>query len=77
MKIFLILPKALEKQKLNISRSALVHIKTRAGLKYFVNDCRFEQGLEENYTVDNTLSIVDLLSHTELMTFHFLLLWTS
>ena len=31
--------KTLEKQKLNIS-SALNHMKTTAGLKYPVNDCR-------------------------------------
>ena len=30
--------KALEKQKLNFSRSALPHMKTRVSLKYFVND---------------------------------------
>ena len=29
----------LEKQKLNFSRSALFHRKTRVSLKYFVNDC--------------------------------------
>ena len=28
-----------EKQKLNFSRSGLLHIKTRVYLKYFVNDC--------------------------------------
>ena len=29
-----------EKWKLNISRSALLHMKTRVCLKYFVNDCK-------------------------------------
>ena len=32
--------KTLEKQKLNISLSALLDMKTRVSLKYFVNDCR-------------------------------------
>ena len=41
MKILLILAKTLEKQKLNFSRIALFHIKTRLSLKYFVNDCSF------------------------------------
>ena len=39
MKILLLLAKAIEKQKLNSSRSGLFHIKTRVSLKYFVNDC--------------------------------------
>ena len=39
MKILLILAKTLEKQKLNFSRTALFHIKTRASLRYFVNYC--------------------------------------
>ena len=30
-----------EKQKLNLSRSALFHMKTRFSLKYFVNDSLF------------------------------------
>ena len=30
--------KPLKKQKLNFSRSALFHLKTRVSLKYFVND---------------------------------------
>ena len=38
MNVLLILAKALEKQKLNFSRSALVCMKTRVSLKYFVND---------------------------------------
>ena len=38
MKILLIPAKTLEKQKSNISHSALFHMKTRVGLKYFVND---------------------------------------
>ena len=29
-----------EKWKLNISRSALLYMKTRVCLKYFVNDCK-------------------------------------
>ena len=32
--------KYLEKQKLNSSRIALLHMKTRVCLKFFVNDCR-------------------------------------
>ena len=39
-KILLILAKTAEKKKLNFSRSALFHIKTRVSLKYFVNGCR-------------------------------------
>ena len=42
MKIFLILVKTLEKQKLDISRSALFHTKTRVSLKYLVNGCRYQ-----------------------------------
>ena len=34
--------KSTEKQKLNISRSALFYMKTRVCLKYFVNDGRSE-----------------------------------
>ena len=39
MKILLILPKILEKQKINFSRSALFCMKTRVSLKHFVNAC--------------------------------------
>ena len=39
VKILLILAKTLEKQKIKFSRSALFYIKTKASLKYFVNDC--------------------------------------
>ena len=39
MKILLLLAKAIEKQKLNSSRSGLFHMKTRVSLKYLVNDC--------------------------------------
>ena len=39
MKTLLVLVKTLEKQKLNFSRSVLIHMKTRFSLKYFVNDC--------------------------------------
>ena len=38
-KILLILAKALEKQKSNISRSAISHIKARVSFKYFLNVC--------------------------------------
>ena len=38
-KILSALVKHPEKQKLNFSRSALFHMKTRVCLKYFVNDC--------------------------------------
>ena len=41
MKILSIL-KALEKQILNFSRSALSHMETRVSLKYFMNGCRFQ-----------------------------------
>ena len=40
MKILLILAKTLEKHKLNFSRSAQFHMKTRVSLKYFMNNCR-------------------------------------
>ena len=40
MNIFSILAKTPEKQKLNFFRSALLHLKTRVCLKYFVHDCR-------------------------------------
>ena len=40
IKILLILAKTLEKEKLNFSRSALFHMKTRVSIRYFVNDCR-------------------------------------
>ena len=32
--------KSAEKQKWNFSSSALFYMRTRVGLKYFVNDCR-------------------------------------
>ena len=35
--------KLVEKQKLNFSRSALFHMKTRDKLKYFVNDCLWKK----------------------------------
>ena len=38
-----IVAKALEKQKLNFSRSALFRLKTRVSLKYFVSDCPWKQ----------------------------------
>ena len=44
MKMLLILAKALEKQKFNFNRSVLFHMKTRADLKYFVNDCSSNSG---------------------------------
>ena len=31
----------LPKEKLNFCRSALFHMKTRVGLKYFLNDCGY------------------------------------
>ena len=40
MKIFSVLAKSPEKQNLNLSHSALFHMKSRVHLKYFVNDCR-------------------------------------
>ena len=39
IKILSILAKALEKQKLNFSRSELFRMETRISLKYFVNGC--------------------------------------
>ena len=39
IKIFLILRKAFQKQKLNFFRSALFHTKTRVSPRYPVNDC--------------------------------------
>ena len=39
IKILLILAKTIEKPKLNFSRWALFHMKTRVSLKYFVNYC--------------------------------------
>ena len=42
MKILFTLAKTLEKQKLNFSRNALLHVKTRVTLKYFVNDCSYQ-----------------------------------
>ena len=39
MKILLILLKTLEKEKLDFSRSALFHMKTRVSLIYSANDC--------------------------------------
>ena len=41
MNVLLILAKAFEKQKLNFSRGALFHMKTRVRLKYFVGDCSY------------------------------------
>ena len=41
IKVWLILSKTLEKQKLNFCRSALFLMKARVSLKYFLNDCRF------------------------------------
>ena len=40
MKTFSILAKTPEKQKSNLFRSALLQMKTRVCLKYFVHDCR-------------------------------------
>ena len=40
--------KALEKQKLNFSHSALFHTKTKVSLKYFVSDCRLGKGCKRN-----------------------------
>ena len=37
--IYSILAKTVEKKKLNFSRSALFHVKTRVCLKYYVNGC--------------------------------------
>ena len=49
MKILLILAKKnLEKQKLNFSRSARFHMKTRASLIYFVNDWLWKQFFASN-----------------------------
>ena len=42
MKVLLILAKTLEKQKLKFYCSALFHMKTRVGLKYFVSDCSYQ-----------------------------------
>ena len=42
MEILSVLEKSPEKWKLNFSRSALFHMKSKAGLKYFVNDWCFE-----------------------------------
>ena len=54
MKNSLILTKkSLEKQKLNSSRIALFHMKTRVCLKFFVNDCRTCHHLICNGNHDN------------------------
>ena len=41
LKTLLMLAKTLEKQKLNFSRSALLHMKTGVNLKYFVAGCSY------------------------------------
>ena len=43
MKLSLIYEKTLEEQKLNFSRCALFHMKTRVSLKYFVSYCSKNQ----------------------------------
>ena len=48
MKILLILLKTLEKEKLNFSRSALFHMKTRVSLIYSVNDCLWKHFFARN-----------------------------
>ena len=51
MKALFTLAKTLEKQKLNFSRSALFHMKTRVSLKYLVNDCRYLNMMPKTYDV--------------------------
>ena len=52
MKILLMLAKkTLEKPKLNLSCSALFHMKSRVSLKYLVNDCRSAIRSANHYTM--------------------------
>ena len=46
-------------QKLNFSRSALFHMKTRVSLKYFVNDCFWKHFFASNspHTSSNLISL--------------------
>ena len=37
--LLILAKKTLQKRKLNFSRGALFHMKTRVNLKYFVRDC--------------------------------------
>ena len=48
MKILLILAKTSQKQQLNVSRSALFHMKNRVSLKYFVSDCLWKSFFHSN-----------------------------
>ena len=41
-----------EKQKLNFSRSAVFHMRTRVCLKYFVHDCRLKKSLGVKFKND-------------------------
>ena len=49
LNFFLILVKKLEKRKLKFSRSALLHMKTRVSLKYFVIDCLWKPFFGSNW----------------------------
>ena len=51
MKILFILAKIFEKQKLNLSRSALFAMKANVSLKYLVNDCRSTTDSANQYTM--------------------------
>ena len=48
MNILLLLAKTLEKQKSNFPHTAVFHMKTKASLKYFVNDCLWKHVLASN-----------------------------
>ena len=64
MKVLPILAKNFEKQKLNFSRSALFHMKTRVNLKYFVNDCVRKQFFAPTFpqTPPNLISLTILVT---------------
>ena len=63
MKMLLILA-ALEKQKLNFSRSTLFQVKIRVTLRYFVNDCLRKHFLASNspQTPSNLISLTILVT---------------
>ena len=60
MKVLSILAKSLEKQEVNFSRSTLFHMKTRVGLKYFVNDCLWKPLFDSNspHTHSNLIVLI-------------------
>ena len=47
-KFFQYQPKTTEKQKLNPSRKALLHVKTKVSLKYLLNDCLWKHSFTAN-----------------------------